>query len=137
MLNLKNNKNTSKFVEIFGSKLKFFTNLGIIFVTLFFGISLIKNIVRVSKVKARIAEAEARVVKLNKDNEELKTRLAEVNTDSFVEKKLRDSLGLAKEGEVVVVLPDADTLRKLVPDQPQEADTLPQDNWEKWMSLFF
>ena len=136
MWKFKTPKNTSKIAEIAGKKLKFFTNIGIILVTLFFGVSLIKNIARVSKVKARIAEAEARAAKLNQDNKELKTRLAEVNSDFFVEKKLRDNLGLAKEGETVVVLPEAEILRKLAPDVPQEATALPEANWEKWVHLF-
>jgi hypothetical protein len=42
-----------------------------------------------------------------------------------------------KEGEVIVVLPDEDILRKLAPLLPTEENTLPEPNWKKWEKLFF
>lgn len=112
-------------------------NLGIILVTLFFGVSLIRNVVRISKVKKEIRLAEVRVEKLKEQNEELKGRLGEVQSQAFVEKQLRDKLGLAKEGETVLVLPEDEVLRRLAPDTPDEEETLPPANWEKWYKLFF
>ncbi|MDP3994252.1 MAG: hypothetical protein Q8P91_00270, partial [bacterium] len=60
----------------------------------------------------------------------------EAKKQEYIEKQLRDKLGLSKEGETIVVLPDADTLRKLVPPIPGEEEILPDPNWKKWLKLF-
>lgn len=127
----------SKVAELFKDKSRILVNFGIILVTLFFGISLIRNVARISKVKKDIKETEGRVEKLKTDNEELRQRLDEVKSQTFVEKQLRDRLGLAKEGETVIVLPEPEVLKKLAPNTPEEEETLPDPNWEKWYKLFF
>ena len=33
-------------------------------------------------------------------------------SDEFIEKQLRDKLGLAKKGEIILILPDEETLKK-------------------------
>ena len=43
---------------------------------------------------------------------------------------------MAKEGEIVVILPDEHILRKLAPDREIEEEVLPDPNWKKWMKLF-
>jgi hypothetical protein len=70
-------------------------------------------------------------------NAELGKRLAEVKSQDYIEKQLRDKLGLAKPGEIVVVMPDADTLRKLAPKPVEEEAVLPDPTWKKWLRLFF
>ncbi len=123
-------------VESRGKK-ELFIDLLIIFVTAFFGISLIKNIVRVAKAKEQIVEISQAVEKLQKQNNELKMRLTEVDSQAFTETQLRDKLGLAKPGETVVVLPDIEILKKLAPTDTSEPTALPEANWEKWYKLFF
>ena len=67
----------------------------------------------------------------------MEQRLAEVKGEEYIEKQLRDNLGLAKEGEIVVVLPDEEILRKIAPSVPEEEDILPDPTWKKWLKLFF
>jgi len=100
-------------------------------------VSLARNVSRILKAKDRIKEAEERVEKLKVQNEDLKKRLETAGSGEYLEKQLRDNLGLAKEGETIVVLPDEDTLRALAPRAEQEQETLPDPNWRKWLKLFF
>lgn len=128
---------SKKSVGIVKNKIKGYLNLAIIFIPLLLTVSLFRNVQRVNKAKERIKEAEEELVELEKEKEELEVRLEFVQSDQFIEKQLRDNLGLAKEGEVVVVLPDEEILRKLAPKHVEEEETLPDPNWKKWYKLFF
>ncbi|OGM02253.1 hypothetical protein A2115_01995 [Candidatus Woesebacteria bacterium GWA1_41_8] len=99
-------------------------------------VSLARNVIRILKAGERVGEAEKRVEKLKVENEELKKRLETVGSEEYIEKQLRDNLGLAKEGETIVVLPDEETLRALAPRVEEEEETLPDPNWRKWLKLF-
>jgi len=66
----------------------------------------------------------------------LEAELKKVQSDAFLEKQLRDKLGLAKEGETVVVLPDKEALKGLVPPLPEEENILPKPIWQRWLDLF-
>src|SRR3989344_6078670 len=63
------------------------------------------NVWRLWKAGDRIKEAELGVRSQELENQELKKRLAEVQSPEFIEKEARDKLGLGKEGETIVVLP--------------------------------
>lgn len=99
-------------------------------------ISLIKNLGGAGRIKADIASEEARVVKMQEDNARLASEVAQAQSQGFIEKQIRDKLGLVKTGEAIVVLPDEDTLRKLAPSLQIESDTLPDPTWKKWLKLF-
>lgn len=100
-------------------------------------LSLARNVVRILRASRRVEEAEARVEKLKKENEELQKRLEIAGSEVYIEKQLRDNLGLAKGEEIVVVLPDEETLRAIAPRREGEREALPDPNWRKWMKLFF
>lgn len=118
-------------------KPKYLFTIVTIFLVFFLGFSFLRNIGKVSKVKKEIKEREIRVEKLKEENERLRTTLAQTQSGEFVEKQIRDKLGLAKEGEIVLVMPDSEILEKLAPDLPKSEASLPLKNWEKWYRLFF
>ena len=99
-------------------------------------LSLARNVVRILRAGQRVEEAQERVEKLKEENEELKKRLETVGSEEYIEKQLRDNLGLAKGEEIIIVLPDEETLRALAPRSQEEQDVLPDANWKKWMKLF-
>ena len=99
-------------------------------------LSVVGNIRKVISIQSQVQEGKQKIEKLKKENEELIGKIKQNQGPEFVEKQVRDKLGLIKEGERVVVLPDEDILRKLAPRVPQEEDTLPDPNWEKWLKLF-
>lgn len=127
--------------NLFWDKVKVKLKSYYIYVGLFLGflflLSLIRNISKIAGAEKRISKAQERVEKLRKENKETERRLAEVRGEEYIEKQLRDKLGLAKEGEIVVVLPDEETLRKIAPGIAEEEDVLPDPTWKKWLKLFY
>lgn len=118
------------------NKLKNYQGYLLIFLCFVFAVSLARNVVRIKNAQGRVERIKERVEKLQKENEGLQVKVEEAKKQEYIEKQLRDKLGLSKEGETIVVLPDADTLRKLVPPIPEEEETLPDPNWKKWLKVF-
>jgi cell division protein FtsB len=98
--------------------------------------STVKNLQKVAGIKSAVQVEKAKVEKMKEDNAQLQAQIAQIQSPEFIEGQIRNKLGLVKPGEAIVVLPDAETLRKLAPQMPVEVDTLPDPNWKKWMKLF-
>jgi cell division protein FtsB len=126
-----------KFIEKLKEKLRVYSNYLLIFIFLLMFVSLIRNILRVVESNKRIEKAQDQVEKLKKENEELEENLAITKSEEFIERQLRDKLGLAKEGEIVIVLPDEKILETLAPSLEEEEETLPDPNWKKWLKMFY
>lgn len=126
-----------KIVERLKEKLKTYSNYLLIFIFLLMLTSLIRNILRVVESNKRIGKIQDRVEKLKKENEELEEKLAVIKSEEYIEKQLRDKLGLAKEGEIVIVLPDEKILETLAPSLEEEEETLPDPNWKRWLEMFY
>lgn len=126
-----------KVIERLRNKLKTYSNYLLIFIFLLMLASLIRNILRVVESNKRIEKIQGRVEKLKKENEELEEKLAVTKSEKYIEEQLRDKLGLAKEGEIVIVLPDEKILETLAPSLEEEEETLPDPNWRKWLKLFY
>lgn len=105
-------------------------------VCLILALSLIKNISRVKYGREIIQKNEAKLNKVRDENKRLEDELKKVQSEDFIEKQFRDKLGLVKEGEIVMVLPEADIVKKLSPIIPQEEEEKPKPNWQKWWELF-
>jgi len=125
----------NKFSKSIKSSLEKRSNIILFILVITLTFSLARNITRTNKANLKIEEAKLRVEKLRNENEELNKKLENVK-EEFIEKQLRDKLGLAKEGEIIVVLPNEEILRKLAPNYTDEEETLPDPNWKKWMKLF-
>ena len=121
---------------MFKERVKKLSSLFLLLVFLAFSLSLYRSITRTGAVNLGIEEAQEQVDKLKEENQRLEEKIKEVRNIEFVEKQLRDKLGLAKEGEIVIVLPEDDVLRKLAPKIEEEEEVLPDPNWKKWMQLF-
>lgn len=80
----------------------------------------------------KVEEAQARLEALREENKKLKEQKEYTKSDEFREREIRDKLGLAKEGEAVVVIPNNER------DQQQEKSNKQETpNYIKWWSLFF
>ncbi len=99
--------------------------------------SIVQNAGKVIKTRAEIQKEREKVEKMKEVNAGLEQAIAEAQSTSFIEKQVRDKLGLAKAGESIVILPDENTLRKLAPQTLDEENLLPDPNWKKWEKLFF
>jgi len=100
-------------------------------------VSLVRNILRISQAEDRVGEVRQRVESLSQENRELKGELEKVESEAYVEFQARDKLGLTREGEIVVVLPDEEILRKIAPRIEEEEETLPDPTWQRWLKLFY
>ncbi|RLC32956.1 hypothetical protein DRH13_00545 [Candidatus Woesebacteria bacterium] len=119
------------------ARLKTYSNIVFMVVSLLMLVSLARNIVKVREAKERLKEKEEYIEKIRGENEELSQRVATFKSEEFIEKQLRDKLGLAKEGETIIVLPDEETISKFAPSDEKEEEILPDPNWKKWLKLFF
>jgi cell division protein FtsB len=100
-------------------------------------VSGISTYTKLNKAKVTIEEARISAEKLEKEQQNLKDQINQAENGQFVEKQLRDKLGMAKTGEVVLVLPDESTLKRLAPAKIPEEEYVPKKNWEKWKEIFF
>lgn len=128
---------TDRFLQAIKNKLKVYSNYLFIVLIVFLMISLARNIVKTLDAQKKIETKEQEIASLEQKNQELKNDLNQVQSSEYTEQQLRDKLGLAKEGETVIVLPDKDTLKSLVPERSGQQEVLPDPNWKKWMKLFF
>jgi len=112
----------------------FFGLIAVLLVVIF---SLVRSLLGYLKLDDRFLLAENEVEKLSEENKNLGVTLYEEDKDFVMEKELRDSLGLSRQGEVVVVLPDG-LVNKTIEERKQEKTSEEQlSNWKKWWNLFF
>jgi cell division protein FtsB len=104
-------------------------------VTVFFGYNLIAQITSTLKQADKLQSASQALFSLELKNKELKDKLSEVKSPEFVEKEARDKLGLAREGETVIIIPDDKLKQVLGSTQKNVEAKLP--NWLGWWQLFF
>jgi cell division protein FtsB len=117
-------------------RLKVYSSYALLLVIVLLIVSLTRNITKTIDVQKRIEKKENEIQKLEDKNQELREELRILTSDEYTEKQLRNKLGLAKEGEYVIVLPDEEVLRNLIPEKEKEEETLPPPAWEKWLNLF-
>ncbi len=126
----------NKVMENVKTKAKKLSGIAIWVFVILLLISTIKNIGRVRSINDAVQAEKGKVEKMKQENAQLEAQIAQTQGSAFIEKQIRDKLGLAKAGEAIVVLPSADILRKLAPQIPVEQNSLPDPNWKQWLKLF-
>lgn len=92
----------------------------------------IKKIISFRGTSALVEQEEQKLARLKRENENLKRDLEYKQSERFVEGEIRNKLGLAKEGEEIVVVPGKES------DLQQETSSKKSlSNWRKWKKLFF
>jgi len=91
-----------------------------------------KRILSLRTTSQSVQEAEKQLEQLKQDNQALKQELEYKKSEGFIEKEFRNRLGLAREGEAVVILPRENSDHSSV-DRNQR----PEKNWQKWWNHFF
>lgn len=109
--------------------------VSIFFVLLLF--SVYQNYTKLRQAREIISEASREVSELESKKSILQKQLESAEKDIFVEQKVRNELGLSKEGEYVLVLPEENLVRSLAPNIDQQTEHVPLSNLEKWRLLFF
>lgn len=106
----------------------------IIFAGGLFAYSLITRTFEAVKSGERLSKSAEIVKRLEVQNKELKQKLSEVQSPDFIENEVRNKLGFAKAGEIVVVIPE-DKLKLVLGASAPAQVRLP--NWLGWIKVFF
>jgi cell division protein FtsB len=72
--------------------------------------------------------------KLQKQNLELKKKLAQMETVGFLEQQARDKLNMAREGETVFIIPQ-EVLDQVL--KVEKVEKVVEPNWKGWLRLFW
>ncbi len=100
-------------------------------------ISIFRNATLLVKSQNELTGAEKKLSAQQSEFDHLQETVSQMSTDTYQETIMRDKLGLAKEGEQVIFLPEDQTLVALSPRKKQKTETaLPDPNWKKWVKLF-
>lgn len=110
--------------------------VGAVVVFLILASSSLKSIKRIKEGDELIEKTKVRLDKINQENQKLTEQLQMTESEEFVEKQMRNKLGLAKEGEIIIVLPEPEIVKKLAPTLPQDEEVKLKPNWQKWLELF-
>lgn len=119
-------------------KFLFKKKIGFLLIFVVIGIviyNLVGQTVRASRVGDRLSQAIEELHNLEIKNKELKSKLLQVKSAEFIETQARDKLGLAKEGETVIVIPEEKINKILGLSKKIEEIKLP--NWLGWLRVFF
>lgn len=113
--------------------------MGILQILIIFGcimavIGLTRSIIELRGRSNMAEERQGELDKVKKENEELKKRYEEVQTPEFVEREIRERLGLVKEGETLVLVDKNQSPRS---EQPVSNSDPQLPNWKLWTKLFF
>lgn len=100
-------------------------------------LSMLKNIKSLLSRTDAIEETRQKVVELKEEQAKLLTMKERVESEEFIEKEAREKLGLAKPGEVVVVLPEEEILRRIAPKFEDEDFVEKLPIWKRWARMFF
>ncbi|MDD5415390.1 MAG: septum formation initiator family protein [Candidatus Daviesbacteria bacterium] len=106
----------------------------IILVVLFIVYNLVNQIIEVTRSGERLSEAADAVYKLEVKNKQLKSELAQIQSQEFIEEEIRDKLGFSRKGETVVVIPE-EKLKAVLGASQSAQVRLP--NWLGWWKVFF
>ena len=88
------------------------------------------NIWQLYKSGEQVRLAESQVQQAEAENQSLKQKLAQIDNPEFIEKEAREKLGMAKEGETILILP---TQNKVDSGQ-LTVDSDP--SWKQWWDLY-
>lgn len=99
--------------------------------------SLVQSLIGFTQTRERFDIAEKDVLKLEEESALLQSQL-QLEDESYVtEEQLRNSLGLSKPGESVVIIPEEMLNDALSQKQGEIHMNEETPNWQKWVKLFF
>ena len=88
------------------------------------------NVVRLWKAGEWVQEAKKEVAAAEGENQQLRDRLAQVQTPEYLEREARDKLGYGRPGEVVLVMPEG------MGSPSAQASEGHRPNWLAWRKLY-
>jgi len=89
------------------------------------------NIIRLYKAGGRVKTTQMEISRQEAEKANLEKKLAESQTDDFVERMAREKLGMGKPGEIVVVLDNDAIINNQISITNDKLS-----NWKKWRKLY-
>jgi len=111
-----------------------------IIVLIFIAVNFSKNWTRDNEVKEEIKGLKQKIQTLQKDNLELSELIEYLNSTAYLEEKARTDLGLKKEGEKTLIIPDSEINEKYlnsITTTEVGHESGPVSNPRKWWIYFF
>lgn len=109
--------------------------IGVILLVIVIFYSLIKQASDSLQSESRLNTEQEKLLSLQKDNADLKNKLTEVNSLSFIESQARDRLNFARAKETVFII-SQEELQKVLGVAVQQKEEIPV-NWQGWLKLFW
>lgn len=111
-----------------------FIRTGAFILGIFLVINLTRSLIDLWQKGGLLDKEEERFAKVRLENEELNKEFARLQTPEYIEREARDKLGLAREGEAVVIIP---------PTAGNQSNTLKETNskevakpiWQQWLAV--
>ncbi len=128
-----------KLINFRKSKNKWLNKVIFIFlllVLIFIILNLVKSLQKKNQITEEITLLQNEIQNLEKQNLELKELIEYFNSDAYIEERARISLGLKKQGEKVIILPEARG-GKENEYKTGEKNVLAKTNPQKWWDYFF
>lgn len=128
-------ESTSLFQRVIASKL-FYPVVGAMFAVVAFGV--VREAIRQYQLNQDIGKLEQEIASLESRNQDLNQLIRYLHTDSYKERRARESLGLARPDENVVVVPDRVTENTDETSQEVKGESTEQlSNVDRWIRYFF
>lgn len=106
-----------------------------VIVAVFVVYNLLSQILDALKSSERLSTEADSLYKLEAKNKELKLKLSQIQSPAFIEKEARNKLGLGKQGETLVIIPDEKIKEVLQASASAKEARLP--NPLGWWKVFF
>ena len=129
-------RNKKTIIERIAIKFSSYSRYLFLLIIFLLATSLIRNVINTIKVRRRINGEAQEIKDLEKEMQELEMKVQKAESEEHLEVQLRDKLGLAKEGEIVLILPDDETLKKIAPVVEIEEEDILEPVWKRWLKLF-
>ncbi|MBI2426468.1 MAG: septum formation initiator family protein [Candidatus Kerfeldbacteria bacterium] len=131
-----NSEKVSLLNKLFDSKL---VVLGGAIIVVLFGVAVTKELLRRYEINKEITALEQQAAELESRQQELSGLIEYFQSDAFKEREARERLGLQREGESVVVLPNIESTQTgtIAGDRTIVSEQKNQSNMRKWWDYFF
>lgn len=105
-----------------------------IFISILILFGLFQQILKALQSGGILDQKAAELGKVQEENRKLKLKLEETENYQFIERVARDKLNLARENEVIVIIPQEKIDKIINSNRPLPEIKVP--NWQGWFKLF-
>jgi len=136
------NKNDNNFLKRLMANQIFVTIVGLV-ILVFLGTALARNLSQAYRVNKEINDLKSEITKVEGRNTYLKQMLKYLDSNEFVEKEARMSLGLQKPGETAVAIKDLPNSENKggeifnTYDSGNSNSKIAKTNQERWLDYFW